>query len=87
MKTSISAAAIALAVCACVLTLKAVHPAAFQPHRWTWSECQKFSWTYSSTGTDWITAGKILDACVRLGQPMTNSPNEWERRYGNQRRA
>ena len=52
MKTSISAAAIALAICACVLTLNAVHPAAFQPHRWTWSECQKFSWTYSSTSTD-----------------------------------
>ena len=69
MKTSISIAAVAIAVCACVLTLNTVNPTAFQPHRWTWSECQNFSRTYSSTGTDWITAGKILDACVKLGHP------------------
>jgi hypothetical protein len=63
MKTSISAAAIAIAICSCVLTLNTIRPAAF---RWTRFECAQYE---GAGNDDWIWAGKLTEICARLGHP------------------
>ena len=68
MKTSISTAAIAIAICACLLTLNTVRPAAFQPHHWTRFECAEYE-GHATGNNDWIWAGKLTEICARLGHP------------------
>jgi hypothetical protein len=68
MKTPISAAVIAIAICACMLTLR---PTAFQPHRWTRFECAQYEGATERTAgnNDWISTGKLTEICARLGHP------------------
>jgi hypothetical protein len=65
MRSVLVAAVASIAVCVCALTVNAIRPSVFAPHRMTLAECNAAY--VHAPGEDWEWVGTVVETCVKLG--------------------